>query len=41
LDAKYFRPQAFGLPIWARPASAILLGLSFLAVIWLKYGPDD
>jgi hypothetical protein len=41
LDAKFFRPQAFGLQIWTRPASAILLGLCFLAVIWLKYEPND
>jgi hypothetical protein len=40
-DAKFFHPQAFGLPIWTRPASAVLLGLCFLAVIWLKYEPDN
>jgi hypothetical protein len=41
LDTRFFRPQQFGLPIWTRPASALLLGLGFLAVIWLKYEPDD
>jgi hypothetical protein len=35
-----FRPAAFGLPVWIRPASAIVLGLAFLALIWLKYEPD-
>jgi hypothetical protein len=41
LDARFFHPGQFGLPIWTRPASASLLGLCFLAVIWLKYEPDD
>ena len=40
-DTRFFQPAAFGLPIWTRPACAILLGLCFLAVIWLKYEPAD
>jgi len=39
-DTRLFRPAAFGLPVWIRPASAIVLGLAFLALIWLKYEPD-
>jgi hypothetical protein len=40
LDAKFFRPGQFGLPVWTRPASAIALGVVYLLVVVLTYEAD-
>ena len=40
LDAKFFRPEQFGLPLWTRPVSAIALGVVYLLVIALTYEAD-
>ena len=37
----FFHPQAFGLPVWSKPAATAVVAAAYLFVAFWTYGNED